>query len=51
MLPRSRGCHLFGTMFVYEEIESINKKNGENLKVKGENLLIYDDLAIFGTSS
>ena len=26
-------------------------KNGGNLKVKGEKLLIYDDLAMFGTSS
>ena len=25
-------------------------KNGVNLKVKGEKLLIYDDLAMFGTS-
>ena len=37
-------------MFAYGWIESINKKWG-NLKVKGENLLIYDDLAIVGTSS
>ena len=38
-------------MFVYGWIYSINKKNGENLKVKGEKLLIYDYLAIFATSS
>ena len=28
MLPRSRSCHLFGTMFVYGRFGSINKKWG-----------------------
>ena len=33
-----------------DELNPLIKKWG-NLKVKGENLLIYDDLAIVGTSS
>ena len=33
-----------------DELNPLKKKGG-NLKVKGENLLIYDDLAIVGTSS
>ena len=33
-----------------DELNPLKKKWG-NLKVKGENLLIYDDLAIVGTSS
>ena len=37
-------------LFMDELIELI-LKNWGNLKVKGEQLLIYDDLATFGTSS
>ena len=37
-------------LFIDELIELI-LKNWGNLKVKGEQLLIYDDLATFGTSS
>ena len=38
-------------MFVYGRFDSINKKNGGDLKVKGEKLFIYDDSPIFGTGS
>ena len=34
LLPRSRSCHLFGTMFVYGRIDSINKKMGEIYRSK-----------------
>ena len=34
-----------------DEFIPLIKKYGENLKVKGEKLLIYDYLAIFATSS
>ena len=34
-----------------DELIELILKNWGNLKVKGEQLLIYDDLATFGTSS
>ena len=34
MLPRSRSCHLYGTIFVYGRIDSINKKIGEMSRSK-----------------
>ena len=51
-------CYLDPEVAIYmeqcsfmDEFIPLIKKNGENLKVKGEKLLIYDYLAIFATSS